>query len=692
MRKKITTAVLITLFLLSLGGSMSAEAYSPVDAPFESYTYSLDKESLILPAPYTCVRTLEGQDLGLDNFKDLSDLFFDGQNLYLCDTGNHRIVVMDTSLTLKDVIDTFEYQGEAGTFQSPTGVFVNDEAIYVADSLNARIVVLDRSTGEALRILTRPDISLLAEDYTYTPLKLTVDAANRIYVIAGGINRGLIELDENGRFDTFLGAPAVVPDIWGLIWRRFASREQAARMDKFVPTEYDAVNIDEDGFIYAVSKNSENDPFVKLNLQGTDVLNFSDSFGDEDYRDASGTVYRPYFVDMTISGQGNYYLLDSLQGKIYVYTPEGRLLYAFGTNSPQKGSFYSASAIQAADGRLYVADSSKGSVSVFQATHFGQTVEEAVSATNQGEYAKARTLWQDAKAACSHFPMAIIGLLKLEILDGNYTEAMRQFRAIHAKKDYGEAFKEWRDDFLRKNMAQVFLAVLLLAAAVILVPRVWRRLPAAEKIRNAKLYREYGYGTYAMMHPFDGFWDIKREKRGSMRAALLILGLFTLCYGIRAQFSGYLVTGRDSSEINAVYECLMILLPLLLWVIANWCFTTLMDGDGSLKDIFIFTCYALKPYILFSLPMFFLSHMLTAEELVFYQVLNTLCFLWMFLLLFIGMMMTHDYTLSKTVLTLLCSLIGICLLLFIGLLFINIVQDVARFFMDIYAEISFRAY
>ncbi|MHB1452615.1 MAG: YIP1 family protein [Saccharofermentanales bacterium] len=692
MKTRISSIALALMLLAGLGGQVAAQACSPADMPYETYTYSLENKPLIVPAAYSCTRIVEASELGLDGFKDLSDLFYDGQYLYLCDSGNNRVVVMDTDMALQEVIGTFDYQGESQSFQSPTGVYVNDEAIYIADSLNSRIVVFDRETREALRILDRPAINLLAEDYTYTPLKITVDAADRIYVIAGGINRGLIELDEDGAFSTFLGAPAVAPDFLGLLWRQFATREQIARLDKFVPTEYDAVSIDENGFLYAVSKSSENDPFVKLNLQGTDVLQFEDSFGDEDYRDAAGTVSKPYFVDMAVSGQGNYYLLDSLQGKIYVYTAQGQLLYAFGSNSAQKGSFYSASAIQLADDRLFVIDSSKGTISIFQATAFGKTVEDAVYANDQGEYDKTRVLWQDVLARCSHYPMAIIGLSKIAIQDGGYRGAMQQLKAIHATKDYGEAFDRWRDDFLRRQMALVFLAVLLLASALVLVPRLLRRTALAGRVGRTKIFKEYKYGTYSMTHPFDGFWDIKRERRGSMPAALLLLGLFSLCYGIRAQFSGYLATGTDSTEINAIYECLMILLPLMLWVVANWCFTTLMDGDGSLKDIFIFTCYALKPYILFSIPMFFLSHMLTAEEMIFYQVLNSICFLWMFLLLFIGMMMTHDYTLAKAVLTLLCTLVGICLILFIGLLFLNIVQDVMKFFMDIYSEVSFRAY
>ena len=692
MRKKLYAIGLTLLLLVSFSGGAAAEMTPPIDMPYESYTYSLEGDPLVTPAPYVCQSTVQAHDLGLDNFKDLADIFYDGQFLYVCDSGNNRIVITDTSMQLQAVIDKFQYEGQEQSFQSPTGVFVNDEAIYIADSLNGRIVIFDRTTRQAIKIFGRPSINLLPEDYTYTPTKVTVDAANRIYVIAQGINRGIIELNENGEFSTFLGAPAVVPDLIGLIWRRFASKEQLARLDKFVPTEYDAVSMDENGFIYAVSKNSEGNPFVKLNLQGTDVLQYFYTFGDEDYKDSAGTSSTPYFVDMVVSEQNNYFLLDSQQGKIYTYTADGDMMYAFGTNGSQKGSFNSASAIELVGDRLFVVDSSKGTITIFQLTEFGKTVGEAIYANNQGNYEQAHSLWKSVLSECSHYPMAIIGLSNIEIKDGNYNEAMEQLKAIHASDTYADAFEKWRDNFLRNNLVAVILGIVLLAIVVIVLPRIIRRIPVAQKVRRTKLYKEYSYSTYTMLHPFDGFWDIKREKRGSLHGALILLGLFTVLYGVRAQFSGYLVTGTTSNKINSVYECLMILLPLFLWIVANWCFTSLMDGDGSIKDIFIFTCYALKPYIIFSIPLFVLSHLLTAEELVFYQVLNSISLIWTLLLLFIGMMMTHDYSLSKAVLTVLCTLVGICLILFIGLLFLNIVQDVVQFFMDIYSELSFRAY
>jgi hypothetical protein len=224
------------------------------------------------------------------------------------------------------------------------------------------------------------------------------------------------------------------------------------------------------------------------------------------------------------------------------------------------------------------------------------------------------------------------------------------------------------------------------------VPKRLKRSAFYKKLSLKPLYQQYHYASHVIFHPFDGFWDLKREKRGSVRAAVILYAMFFLVYGIRAQFSGYVVTGIRSDEVNVLYELALIAIPILLFGVSNWCFTTLMNGEGSMKDIFIAIGYALKPYILLSLPLLLLSHFLTGEEIIFYTVINSVAIGWTIALLVFGMMVTHDYSLLKNTIAVVLTLIGICLMIFIGLLFVNIVQDVFKFFRDIFNEISFRSY
>ena len=212
------------------------------------------------------------------------------------------------------------------------------------------------------------------------------------------------------------------------------------------------------------------------------------------------------------------------------------------------------------------------------------------------------------------------------------------------------------------------------------------------RVGNIPLVKQVRYAGYAMVHPFDGFWDIKREGRGSLPGALIWYGLFFLLYAMRVQFTSYLFTDREAGTSSLLPELLKIALPLLLWCLSNWCFTTLMDGKGTIKDIAVATGYALAPYVCMSLPLLALSHVLTLEEAVIYHTLDGITIVWVLALLVFSTMMTHDYSFGKTLLTVCLIVVGILLILFIALLFLNIVQQVVTYGQDIYQEIAFRMY
>ena len=688
--KKIIVLFLCAIFAISAFG---VNAQSSDDSmPYDSYVYRWSDTALSIPAPFVCEDTYNAADFGLDTFTSLSDIYTSNGKIYLCDSGNNRIVVLDSDWHFVAVIESFDNNGINDIFNNPTCIYERNEILYIADSLNSRIIELNVSDYSFVKELNRPEISLLDDDYTYTPLKITVDTAGRVYVIAEGVNRGLIELDSNGEFSTFLGAPSVVPNFFELIWRKIATKEQRDKLEKYVPTEYDSLYLDDYGFIYAVSKNTENQPFVKLNSQGTDVLQFEDNFGDSEYVDGSGLVLNPYFVDLAVDEDNCYYLLDSQQGKVYVYTQDGNQLYTFGANGSQQGTFYSASAIEIINDRICVIDASKNTINIFKKTEFGNMVTGAVKAQNDGEYDAARTLWENVQHMCSHYPMAIIGIAQLDIIDGNYKQALVNLKAIDATELYDKAFKKIRDEFVGRYMGWIILVIVIIIFALIYGTKLLKKIGIFKKISGNELYKKYAYGTYAMKHPFDGFWDIKREERGSLSGAILTFVIFVVLYGIRSQFTGYNVLGVDSSKINALSKCVAIVLPIILFIVANWCFSTLMDGEGTFRDIVIFTFYSLKPYVWASIPMLLVSQIVTSEEIVIYNLVDILVLLWVLALLFVGMMMTHNYSFGKTVLTTVCTLVGICLLLFIVLLILNVAQDVVDFVKSLYSEIAYRSY
>ena len=198
------------------------------------------------------------------------------------------------------------------------------------------------------------------------------------------------------------------------------------------------------------------------------------------------------------------------------------------------------------------------------------------------------------------------------------------------------------------------------------------------------------YSFHVIVHPFDGFWDLKKEKRGNMWSASVILLLLIVVFVIKAQVSGFIVNYSDLSRASIVQQVAVVLLPFFLWCVSNWCITTLMDGEGSFRDIAITTAYALTPLVLINIPMIILSNFITKEEIAFYALLNSISIGWAALLLFVGIMTVHQFSVSKTLATIAIAVVGMVVILFLGLLFVSILQQVLAFLTVLYKEIAMR--
>jgi len=198
------------------------------------------------------------------------------------------------------------------------------------------------------------------------------------------------------------------------------------------------------------------------------------------------------------------------------------------------------------------------------------------------------------------------------------------------------------------------------------------------------------FPLYVIVHPFDGFWDMKYEQKGRLRVALAIVALLILAMILQKQFAGFLVNFNDPRRMNSLGEIVFVLFPFLLWCTANWSVTTLMGGEGKFRDIVMATSYALVPMVLIYPPLTLASRFMVQEETAFYYLLNTVAVLWFLGLLFVGIMTVHQYTPSKTVLTMILTVIVMGIIVFLGTLIFSMLQQIYEFIANIYRELIFR--
>ena len=198
------------------------------------------------------------------------------------------------------------------------------------------------------------------------------------------------------------------------------------------------------------------------------------------------------------------------------------------------------------------------------------------------------------------------------------------------------------------------------------------------------------YALYVITHPFDGFWDLTHEKRGSIAAANTILILTLLARIMKLQFTSFVFQRVYWEDVNIFLYLASVLFPLALWCVGNWGLTTLFDGKGTLKQIYMATCYGLTPYPLLQFPLIVFSNMVTYEERQFYSVLSTISLIWAALLILAAMIQIHEYTVKKTLLFTVATGGAMLVMVFILLLFFSMISQGVAYFISIGREILFR--
>ena len=232
MKKKMKKIGLLMLCVMMFTG-LSMTAY----ATDRSYTYNYDWWGGVQDSPdvYTVCNVYTSTDFGLDvSLKSPEGLFIQGNMVYICDTGNNRIIELERISTeefeVRRIYDSFQGDVENKTFSSPSDIAVSEEGdIYIADKGNARILKLDHNLNYLMQF-DKPVDSSLDPETNFTPNKNVIDTAGRVYCIATGINKGLIKYEADGVFSGFVGATKAKYDWVDYIWKKFATQEQRAQM------------------------------------------------------------------------------------------------------------------------------------------------------------------------------------------------------------------------------------------------------------------------------------------------------------------------------------------------------------------------------------------------------------------------------------------------------------------------------
>ena len=712
----LTLTMILSVFTI---GSSASSAY-------QTYTYSINGQALYSPDAYVASQVVNAADMGVEKLNNPTDMVADSEGrIYIANQGNNEILVLDRYYKKVYSITNFiNDKGNADSFNKPEGVFivegdpenennVNGE-LWVCDTVNERLVVFDRLTGEFKKIVDKPSSQLFDSERPYAPIAMTIDQYGRIYIVSRSHYEGIIVLDPAGVFVGYIGAQQVSISAWEIFWRKIQTDEQKKLSTQLISTTFNNMTITSKGFIYVTTDQiSDSDvenaiknhakvgtymPVKLLNPAGEEIMRrngFWPPAGEIDFsKDKSDDISGvSKITDVAVGPEDTWSIIDEKRQKIYTYDFNGNLLFAFGDKGLMLGSITSIEAIcYQGDILLALDKGNEGSIVVYERTKYGDMLINAIAAENNLDYNYAIECWESVLQRNSNFDAAYVGIGNALYRSGKYAESLEYFETAYDTENWSNSYKEVRKEW----MADWILLILVLIVGVIIL--VVKFFAYAGKVNkrvavDGRARKSFGedllFGFHIIFHPFDGFYDLKHEHRGSVRAALVFLGATVLTFFYQGVGQGYVLNPTRATP-TIFTQIISVLVPVFLFVIANWCLTTLFEGEGSFKDIFVAVSYCLVPLPMLIIPATLASNWVTTTEASLVTFVGTLAFIWVGLLLIAGIMVTHDYPMFKNIITILGTIVAMACIIFIALLFSMLLTKLVSLVTNVISEIQYR--
>lgn len=468
--------------VLAAGSLASVSAFA--EEHYDVYNYDRWDEAIPSQAGYLATRTVSGEDLGIGDFSEPSDIFRDAHDqFFITDTKNNRIVVTNTDID--EVVQVMEEfimpDGSVTTLKSPEGVYVSPETdlVYIADYSNSRVLVSDWDCNVQMEI-TKPDSDLFSQELTFLPQKVLADKAGNVYIVLGNITTGAAMFNAEGEFQGYYGANTVQATsqvVANYFWKMISTEEMRSRQARTVPSGITSFDLDDEGFIYTCTQSTSQtqDTVKKLNPAGTNLFSGAGiMWGDiQSVYDANTNKnYQSMICDIEISDDGNINCLDLTSGRVFQYDEDGNLLFIFGSSSDQLGGFTEVTALESCGDEILVLDTRKNTITVFEETDFGSIVHEATVLYNGGYYEEALEPWFEVLQYDGNYRRAFLGISAAYLVQGNYKDSMKYAKLADSPYRYNRAFEGYRQEWLSENSTLVVIVIIFVIAAIFAL-RIW---------------------------------------------------------------------------------------------------------------------------------------------------------------------------------------------------------------------------
>lgn len=629
-----------------------------------SYTYAADENGYWVRTQDAYLPDKTVTELGLSSPEDM---FVDENNmLYIADTGNRRIVIYD--IAKGEIADELT----SSEFTAPRGVYVTEEGdIYVADSGAKAVLIFDRNfklTGK----LGRPDSPIFA-DTNYEPKRVAVDGGGNVYLIGEGVYNGVIQLAKTGEFLGYFAVNDADLTFAQRLQQMLFTRAQLANLIDINPTVFTNVFVDRSGIVYTATSGTHRNGMKKHSTNGGNMFKSNvwsyDSLTDL-YVDDSGLIYT-----------------CSSEGYINIYSKNGEEIFSFGsyvTTVDISGLFTSLPSIAVdADGSIWAVDGSKGYLQSFKPTEYAQMVYSAMDLYEEGRYEEAMEQWNQVLKLNQMSILAHNGVGKAYLHAEEYEASLEHFRVANNKDFYSQAYWEVRNKWLQKWLGPI-LGIVIALLAVSRIARVIdgkcgghiaaAKKRAGEKAKSLPVLKDFIYALKTPRHPVDHYYEIRKYRQGSVPAATVIYILFFLDFMAFKTLKGFIYQTMKVEDMDIGSIVLGFFILLGLFIICNYLVTSINDGDGTFKQIYMIPAYGLMPAMISLLIVTLVSYVLTYNEAFLLTIVLIIGITWSVITIFLGLQTVHDYTFGETVKSIILTVVFMIIAAVIGTI-ISIMWD-----------------
>jgi len=677
--KKILFILLLTLVLTVNITSVSAGEGEATP----TYTTSADGDLIRTNEAY---RTNQYQsELGLVG---PADLYFDkNDDLYIVDS--QYIDPVDD--TLKGRIAIYDIETQTITrqlqhpdFVSPSGVFVSEDLdIYVADPGASTIFIFD-SDFNLLNAYGKPD-SLAYDLDIFKPTKVAADKSGNIFALVEGGFGGIVQLSEEGKFIGYFSSNSVIFTDTELVRKFFY--DLIGRDFKVVktPPPFSNIFVNDESIVYSTTASSSSYGRIKKhNTRGVDTLGneLSSEQLTDIYVDTNGIIYT-----------------SSAIGEISVYTRYGDFIFTFGSGNSTDGDIvgvYSnlVSLAVSSEGEIFTIDSEKAYLLSYTKTEYSELIYTGLRLFDEGDYDASTEVWNEVLVHNQMSKIAYDQLAKTYMFQQDYESAMEYFKLSKNREFYSQAYWEVRNEQIQNVFPIILSSILGLTFFYIVYKVVDAKTSKIEnfkkKVRDKlsnKHVKELLYAKHILMKPNDGFYQIRKNRINGLIAPTFFMLLGFVAYVWYTTSKGFLFQLVDVENINIMALTLGYFTLFGGFVVTNYLVTSITDGIGGIKKIYISTAYAIIPYALALIIATTLSHVATLDESFFVSFTVMLGALWSGLLLFLGSTLIQNYdgriTFKSFMFTLLLMIIIIIIVLFLQLMISNIVDFITNVVMEV---------